>query len=158
MRTALSRDIHERSGLMRQLILALALLLLPIDAAYAGDPAKTATLYKNPQCGCCEGYAAYLRENGFTVSVKPTHELVAMSREAGIPEDFHGCHLSFIDGYVVSGHVPVDTGQSIVERAARHQGHHAPRHADGFARDERREDGALHGLRDLRRRARGLRG
>jgi hypothetical protein len=26
---------------------------------------------------------------------------------AGIPENFEGCHLSMIDGYVVSGHVPV---------------------------------------------------
>ena len=71
--------------------------------------AQEATLYKNPQCGCCEAYADYLRDNGFTVTVKPTHELVAMSREAGIPDDFQGCHLAFIDNYVVSGHVPVGT-------------------------------------------------
>jgi hypothetical protein len=70
---------------------------------------QNVTLYKNPQCGCCEGYAAYLRENGFTVSVQPTHELVTMSREAGIPDNFQGCHLAFIDGYVVSGHVPINT-------------------------------------------------
>ncbi len=79
--------------------------------------AEEVTLYKNPQCGCCENYADYLRENGFTVTVEPTHELVAMSREAGIPEDFQGCHLAFIDGYVVSGHVPVDTvNQLVTER------------------------------------------
>ena len=71
--------------------------------------AEEVTLYKNPQCGCCEGYAEYLRQNGFTVTVKPTHELVSMSREAGVPDDFQGCHLSFIDDYVVSGHVPVTT-------------------------------------------------
>jgi hypothetical protein len=71
--------------------------------------AEEVTLYKNPQCGCCEGYAKYLRENGFSVTVKPTHELVAMSRKAGVPEDFQGCHLSLIDGYFVSGHVPVAT-------------------------------------------------
>ena len=75
--------------------------------ALAGE--KDVTLYKNPQCGCCEGYADYLRENGFDVTVKPTHDLTAMSREAGIPDDFQGCHLSFVDGYVVSGHVPVGT-------------------------------------------------
>jgi len=71
--------------------------------------AEEVTLYKNPQCGCCEGYADYLRENGFDVTVKPTHELVPMSRAAGIPDDFQGCHLAFIDDYVVSGHVPVAT-------------------------------------------------
>lgn len=71
--------------------------------------AEEVTLYKNPQCGCCEGYADYLRENGFDVTVKPTHELVPMSRAAGIPDEFQGCHLAFIDDYVVSGHVPVAT-------------------------------------------------
>ena len=65
------------------------------------------TLYKNPQCGCCENYAKYLRENGFEVKVKPTHELVMMSREAGLADKFQGCHLAMVDGYLVSGHVPV---------------------------------------------------
>ena len=75
----------------------------------SGHPsvAQEAMIYKNPQCGCCEGYADHLRQNGFKVTVKTTHELSAMSRREGIPDDFQGCHLSYIDGYVVSGHVPV---------------------------------------------------
>jgi hypothetical protein len=87
--------------------LVLASLLATAGPALAGE--KDVTLYKNPQCGCCEGYADYLRENGFAVTVKPTHDLSGMSRETGIPDDVQGCHLSFIDGYVVSGHVPVGT-------------------------------------------------
>lgn len=74
-----------------------------------GAAAEEVTLYKNPQCGCCESYADYLRENGFDVTVKPTHDLAPMSRAAGIPDNFQGCHLAFIDDYVVSGHVPVAT-------------------------------------------------
>ena len=66
-------------------------------------------LYKNPGCQCCDGYANYLRQNGFTVMVKPTHDLAQIGRAAGIPDEFQGCHLSQIDGYVVSGHVPVET-------------------------------------------------
>jgi hypothetical protein len=31
-------------------------------AAFAGP--KDVVLYKNPQCGCCEGYADYLRTKG----------------------------------------------------------------------------------------------
>jgi hypothetical protein len=65
-----------------------------------------ATLYKMPQCGCCEGHAAYLRENGFAVDVKETSELSQISAEAGIPPELEGCHTIFIDGYVVGGHVP----------------------------------------------------
>jgi hypothetical protein len=87
--------------------LVLASILWGAAPALAGE--KDVTLYKNPECGCCEGYADYLRENGFNVTVKPTHDLVTMSREAGITDDVQGCHLSFIDGYVVSGHVPIAT-------------------------------------------------
>ncbi|MGO4562752.1 DUF411 domain-containing protein [Rhizobiales bacterium 3FA27D7] len=80
--------------------------------ALAGE--KDLTLYKNPQCSCCEGYADYLRENGFDVTVKATHDLAEMSREAGISDEFQGCHLSFVDGYVVSGHVPVSTVEKLL--------------------------------------------
>lgn len=96
---------------MRKVVIAVAGAILlaggALVASGSSAAAEAVTLYKNPQCTCCEAYADYLRGNGFTVTVKPTHELVAMSREAGIPDDFQGCHLAFVDGYVVSGHVPV---------------------------------------------------
>lgn len=76
-------------------------------AALAGE--RDVMLYKDPQCGCCEGHAEHLRENGFTVTVKPTDNLAQMSREAGIPDEFQGCHIAVVEGYVVSGHVPVGT-------------------------------------------------
>src|SRR5438477_9367196 len=66
-----------------------------------------ATLYKNPDCSCCEGYAAYLKNNGFDVAVKPTNDLAEISRNAGVPEQLQGCHTMFVGGYVVDGHVPV---------------------------------------------------
>jgi hypothetical protein len=65
-----------------------------------------ATLYKMPQCGCCEGHADYLRKNGFAVDVKEAADLSRMSAEAGIPSALEGCHTIFVDGYVVGGHVP----------------------------------------------------
>ena len=45
---------------------------------HAEEPTE-ALIYKNPQCGCCEEYADYLRENGFKVTVRETHQLVPMS-------------------------------------------------------------------------------
>lgn len=71
--------------------------------------AKEATLYKNPQCECCEGYANYLRENGYKVTVKATHDLSLIKRRHGVSGAFEGCHTTMIDGYVVEGHVPVKT-------------------------------------------------
>ena len=73
----------------------------------AGESSRQATLYKNPQCGCCEGYADYLRENGFEVTVKPTHDLPLLHRQHGVPEPLVGCHTTLVDGYVVEGHVPI---------------------------------------------------
>jgi hypothetical protein len=82
---------------------AVATVALPLRAFAA--PTR-ATLYKNPQCNCCEGYAAYLRQNGFEVDVKPTNDLAEISRKAGVPAELEGCHTMFVDDYVVDGHVP----------------------------------------------------
>ena len=85
--------------------------------AKAGQPAKAATMYKNPQCTCCEAYANHQRDNGFEVAVKPTHDLSLIKRQYGVPEKFEGCHTMLIDGYVVEGHVPAKTlGRLLTER------------------------------------------
>jgi hypothetical protein len=87
------------------------LLLIPILALWtptaAGESSGQATLFKNPHCGCCEGYADYLRDNGFEVTVKPTHDLPLLHRQHGVPESLVGCHTTLVDGYVVEGHVPI---------------------------------------------------
>jgi hypothetical protein len=90
-------------------IFAIVSLLLSGSVTAHAQEMPQATLYKSPQCGCCEGYAEYLRANGFEVEVKPTFDLAEISRKAGVPESFQGCHTMFIDGYVVDGHVPLDT-------------------------------------------------
>jgi hypothetical protein len=76
--------------------------------ATAGD-LRPATLYKTPQCGCCEAYADYLRENGFAVTVQATHDLPLLKRRYGVPGPLEGCHTTLVEDYVVEGHVPVAT-------------------------------------------------
>ena len=126
------------------------LLLIPTLAlstpAVAGESSRQATLYKNPQCGCCEGYADYLRENGFEVTVKPAHDLPLLHRQHGVPEPLVGCHTTLVDGYVVEGHVPIGALLRVLDRAPRHQGHLAARHARRLAWHVRREDRPLHDL------------
>jgi hypothetical protein len=90
-------------------IFSVAILPKPAFAAPVA-----ATLYKSPQCSCCEGYAAYLRRNGFAINVKPTNDLAEISRKAGIPVKLQGCHTMFIAGYVVEGHVPVMAIQKLL--------------------------------------------
>jgi hypothetical protein len=72
------------------------------------DDSTRVTLYKDPQCSCCEGYADYLRQNGFGVSVVATHDLPLLGEKYGIPTELSPCHISLIDGYVVGGHVPIE--------------------------------------------------
>ena len=81
--------------------------VLSPSAAPAGNRGQV-TLYKNPQCDCCEGYAAYLRDNGFEVKVLATNDLTVMGEKYGIPDSLQPCHISLIGGYVVGGHVPID--------------------------------------------------
>ena len=79
--------------------------------ALRADPAPTrgdVTLYKNPQCGCCEAYADYLRHNGFDVKAFSTNDLTMMGQKYGIPDDLQPCHISIIGGYVVGGHIPIE--------------------------------------------------
>ncbi len=94
----------------------LTALSVPWSALAAAIPA---TLYKNPQCMCCESYAAYLRDNGFDVVVKASNDLAQISSEAGVPAELEGCHTMFVEGYVVDGHVPVGTiNKLLAERPA----------------------------------------
>jgi hypothetical protein len=66
------------------------------------------TLYKNPECGCCEGYVDYLRQQGFKVTAVPTNDLTVMGEKYGIPDSLQPCHISLIGGYVVGGHIPIE--------------------------------------------------
>jgi hypothetical protein len=90
--------------MLRSLMLALAALFI-LATARAEMP--DALMYKNPQCGCCENYAKYLRRNGFKVTVKETHNMSLISQQNGVPEKLAGCHTMLVGGYVVEGHVPV---------------------------------------------------
>ena len=106
--------MHKMSeqGLNRRHLAAAALALLFATrfgflSLASAQEKPVVQLYKNPQCGCCEGYAAYLREHGFAVTTTPTHELALIRREHGVPEQLAGCHTMIIGDYVVEGHVPI---------------------------------------------------
>ena len=90
--------------MLRSLMVALTALF---SLATASAEMPDALMYKNPQCGCCENYAKYLRRNGFKVTVKETHNMSLISQQNGVPEKLAGCHTMLVGGYVVEGHVPV---------------------------------------------------
>lgn len=92
--------------------LMVLLLVAPLAATAAGESVR---LYKTPNCGCCEAYADYLRDNGFDVRVIPTHDLSGVKAEQGVSEDLAGCHTSLIEDYVFEGHIPVDSVRRVLD-------------------------------------------
>ena len=104
--------------MMRALVVLLAVLL---PTAVVAEPSRI-TMYVNPQCGCCEGHAQYLRENGFEVAVTPTHTMSLIRKQHGVPEKFEGCHIALVDGYVVEGHVPASAIKKLLAERPRIRG------------------------------------
>ena len=95
----------------RFIILLAAALLLPLTAV-----AQSATMYKDPFCGCCTGHAEYLRENGFDVTIveTPPEKLAAIKEKHQVPPALQGCHTLLVKGYVVEGHVPVEAIEKLL--------------------------------------------
>ncbi|MEX1108622.1 MAG: DUF411 domain-containing protein [Dongiaceae bacterium] len=87
--------------------LATVLAATSLPAVAADEPALTGTLYKDPACGCCAAYGAYLRENGFELEIVNTEDMASIKQAHGVPADYEGCHSLVIGDYIVEGHVPV---------------------------------------------------
>lgn len=98
----------------RLLILTAALALpaftLPGLARATTDTAPAIEVWKSPTCGCCQKWADYLTDNGFTVSAKNTSYamLDRIKSQAGIGKKLASCHTGLIDGYAIEGHVPAE--------------------------------------------------
>ena len=86
--------------------MALLLAVLVPPAARAVEAMK-ATVYKDPDCGCCTEYVTYLRGQGFNVTAVDTKELSQIKQKYGVPKSLEGCHTMVVGGYVVEGLVPV---------------------------------------------------
>lgn len=95
-------------NIIKSTILGLG-LALAVPAVAAGAAKPVAVLYKNPQCDCCESYAKYLRAHGYQVNVKATHDLPLIKKRYAVPAALEGCHTILVGGYVVEGHVPVES-------------------------------------------------
>ena len=83
---------------------ATALFLGFAAPAFASE---TVTLYSDPTCTCCQTYAEYLKANGYEVNVVLDTNYGSAATLAGMPEDGIGCHVAVIDGYTLSGFIPV---------------------------------------------------
>ncbi|WP_425452415.1 DUF411 domain-containing protein [Roseovarius spongiae] len=104
----------------------------------AGGP-KQIIIWRDPGCGCCDAYADYLEEHGYQVTRVDDRNFDKRSVEVGVPEQGLGCHLAEIEGYYVSGLVPVEIMERLVSEKPDITGitlPGMPRNAPGMAREK----------------------
>jgi hypothetical protein len=84
----------------------------PLSFAAGESPSrqfgKEIVVYKSPACGCCAGWAEYLRRDGFRVTVVERYDLSQIRDRYAIRPELQSCHTAVVDGYAIEGHVPAD--------------------------------------------------
>jgi hypothetical protein len=67
------------------------------------------TMYKHPQCGCCEKWADILRDQGHQVTSKGTYNIEQLKNQLGLPSSLRSCHTAITEDFIIEGHVPEGT-------------------------------------------------
>lgn len=108
-----------RDVMKRRALLAAAVGLIAGVRSGAVRAAASLTVYKNPWCGCCEGWVRHMEAAGFTVRREEVEDLEPVRRTAGVPGRLAACHTAVVDGLVVEGHVPAEAVRRLLrERPA----------------------------------------
>ena len=114
----------------RRALLAAAAGLLAAGArtdTARGAATPELVVYKNPWCGCCEGWARHMEAAGFAVRREEVDDLGPVKRTAGVPPRLAACHTAVVAGLVVEGHVPAAAVRRLLaERPAGVRGVAAP--------------------------------
>ncbi len=69
-------------------------------------PGPVMTIYKTPECGCCQKWVMHVAAAGFKPAVNDVQDVEPIKRRHGVPGALQSCHTALVDGYVVEGHVP----------------------------------------------------
>jgi len=104
-------------------LLALMLVIAPAagspSSMHALEKAAVITVYKDPNCGCCNNWVAHLIKHGFRVTEKNTSEMTEIKRGLGVPEKLESCHTGVVNGYVIEGHVPAPDIKRLLKQKPR---------------------------------------
>lgn len=92
--------------------------LLTLAACSSAVQAATYTMFRDPNCGCCELWADHLREDlEADVTEEITADIARVKAANGVPQELWSCHTMVVDGYVIEGHVPAaDIARLLEER------------------------------------------
>jgi hypothetical protein len=87
----------------------IAAMAVALTARKAGAAQhRTMTVYKDPNCGCCNLWSTAMENAGFTVERVDTDDLPAVKKRFGVPAAVEGCHTAVVGGYFLDGHVPLE--------------------------------------------------
>lgn len=92
--------------MIKNKLLKYTLLGFAFTAFQGAALAHQATLYKDPNCGCCVAYAEYLESHGYEVKQVNHPKMDLVKKQFGTHK-LASCHTMKIGDYVVEGHVPV---------------------------------------------------
>jgi hypothetical protein len=64
----------------------------PVESSAAqastGEAGPAITIYKSPNCGCCQSWAEHLDANGFETTIVETDNLNEVKQSHGVPKDY----------------------------------------------------------------------
>ncbi len=95
--------MNRRSALIG-ILAATSLAVLPHTAS--ANTLPKLDVYRNPGCGCCEGWVQHIRAAGLEVTIEDDPNLDARRESLGIPAELASCHIALADGYAFEGHIP----------------------------------------------------
>jgi len=98
--------LQNRNVIVIKPLLLTASLMAFSSMALAEGPAIT--MYQDPNCGCCGGWAQHMRDEGFEVKEVKVVKIQDVKRLLRVPENLASCHTAMIEetGQLIEGHVP----------------------------------------------------
>jgi hypothetical protein len=101
------------TGAIGALTVTLLVLANPVHASSVSttpvttDESVQLTVYKSPNCGCCEEWISHLQSHGMKSSIYHPDDLNAIKERYRISPQYQSCHTAISpDGYVFEGHSP----------------------------------------------------
>lgn len=82
-------------------------VMTPVSDSSTSLKNVSATVYKTPDCGCCEDWIEHIESHGLDASVQHPEDLSLFKDRYDVPQQMRTCHTAVTaDGYVFEGHVP----------------------------------------------------
>lgn len=93
-------------------------LLMALAACSNAAQAASYTMFRDPNCGCCEEWADHVHAGmQANIAVEERSDMGAIKDREGVPVNLRSCHTMVVDGYVIEGHVPAaDIARLLRER------------------------------------------